>query len=425
MTLRVLFATWEGGGHVAPALMVAHQMAQLGARVRVVSDEANRAAAQAQGLEFTSWHLAPNRRRAGDAANSVQDWRAQSPDSVINQICEEVVCGPAAAYAADTRHILAHFAPDLIVTNEMLFGVMLAAEAAGIPFAILTGNLWPFPTRLDLPPFGPGLKPAREEIDFTRDDMIRRAVSAVYDAHLPRVNAARAANGLAPLGAVLRQLDGARLIGLSVAQAFDFGADPAPAPYFYAGPMVRDPDWVGDAALPFARDHRPLVLISTSTLYQGQEDMLRRCIEAVRHEPVQAVVTLGPALHPDDFQDVPANVHVLANASHDALVPHCAMVISHAGHGTLMRPLLHGVPVINLPMGRDQPDNAMRASVRGVGLTLSPQAPAHTIKEALRLVLGDGRYREAAGRLGEKLRAEADGGVRVARRLAQIAGEKA
>lgn len=416
MTARILFATWEGGGHVAPALMVASQLARLGAQVLIVSDEANRAAAQAQGLDFTSWNLAPNRKRAGDAADSVQDWRAQTPDTIIHQLCEEVICGPAAAYCADVRAIARAFRPDLIVTNELLFGVMMAAEAESLPFAILTGNLWPFPTRTDLPPFGPGLKPAREEMDYTRDAMIRRAVSMLYDAHLPALNGARAANGLAALDGVLRQLEGARLIALSVAQAFDFGADPAPAPFFYAGPMVRDPDWVDGLALPIGGDC-PLVLISTSTLYQAQEDMLRRCIEAVRDEPIEALVTLGPALRPESFGDGPRNVRVLANASHDALVPHCAAVISHAGHGTLVRPLLHGVPVINLPMGRDQLDNAVRASSRGAGLTLSAEAPAHTIREALRLVLGDARYRNAAAQLGEKMRAETDGGVRAARRL--------
>lgn len=421
MTLRILFATWEGGGHVAPALMVARQAARLGARVRVVSDEANRAAALAEGLEFECWRRAPNRPKAGDAADSVQDWRAQTPDTIIHQLCDEVVCGPAAAYAADIGDIAREFAPDLIVTNEMLLGVMLGAEAAHVPFAILTGNLWPFPTRLDVPPFGPGLPPAREDIDFTRDAMIRRAVGALYDFHLPKLNAARAAIGLAALDHVLEQIDGARLIALSVAQAFDFGADPPQAPFFYAGPLIRDPDWVEGERIEIDGSI-PLVLISTSTLYQGQEDMLRRCIEAVRGENLEAIVTLGPALRKEDFRDIPANVRVLVTASHDALVPLCAAVISHAGHGTLMRPLMHGVPVINLPMGRDQLDNAMRATSRGAGLTLSAEAPSHTIREALRLVLGEGRYREAATQLGKKMRAEADGGVRVARRLCQIAG---
>lgn len=422
MNPRIVFATWEGGGHVAPALMVARQVAQLGAQVCVVSDDANRAAVLAEGLEFEAWRSAPNRPRAGDAADSVQDWRALTPDTIIHQLCDEVVCGPAAAYATDIRAIAAEFGPDLIVTNEMLFGVMLGAEAAGVPFAILTGNLWPFPTRLDVPPFGPGLKPAREEVDFTRDAMIRRAVSALYDVHLPQLNAARSAHALAPLEHVLQQIQGARLIALSVAQAFDFGTDPPPEPFFYAGPMVRDPDWVRGIALPAEGDF-PLVLISTSTLYQAQEDMLRRCIEAVRGEKVEAIVTLGPALRPEDFPNIPANVRVLLNASHDALVPRCAVVISHAGHGTLMRPLLHGVPVINLPMGRDQLDNAMRATSRGAGLTLSAEAPVHAIREALRLVLGDGRYRQAAVLLGEKIRAQADGGVRAAQRLCQLAGQ--
>jgi len=34
--------------------------------------------------------------------------------------------------------------------------------------------------------------------------------------------------------------------------------------------------------------------------------------------------------------------------------PLADLVITHAGHGTLMRALSHGLPLVCLPMGRDQ-----------------------------------------------------------------------
>lgn len=299
---------------------------------------------------------------------------------------------------------------------------MMGAEVAGRPFALLTGNLWPFPTRPDLPPFGPGLLPAADASDGARDAAIRNALCMVYDQHAPALNRARAEAGLPPLARFFDQLAPARRILLSVAQAFDFGADPPPAPFAYIGPMIRDPEWVQPAAAePSRAGARPLVLISSSTLYQAQEDMLRRCVEAVRGEPVEAILTLGPALDPALFREVPENLQVLASASHDALVPRCAAVISHAGHGTVVRPLLHGVPLVNLPMGRDQLDNAARVAARGAGLTLSPEAAPEEIRAALRRVLAEPGFRAAAGRLGAAIRAEIDGGAKAARLLAEAA----
>ena len=51
-----------------------------------------------------------------------------------------------------------------------------------------------------------------------------------------------------------------------------------------------------------------------------------------------------------------------------------AAFVTHAGHGSTLRPLMAGVPLLCLPMGRDQNDNAMRAAHRGAALNLSPDA---------------------------------------------------
>lgn len=418
-TRRILFTTWEGGGHVGPALTAARAVQQLGHEVLVVSDAANAAAARALDLPFQAWRTAPNRPQAGGRADAVRDWAAKTPIEVIDELAEAVLCGPAGRYAADVRTLLQDFPADLVVSNEMLFGAMLGAEAAGKPFAILVGNLWPFPTRADLPPFGPGLAPAANEEEHARDAAIRAALLSVYEWHLPTLNAARVAHGLPTLRQLFEQLTPARRIFLAVADAFDFGVRPPPSPFAYVGPMIADPSWVTQPAAP-DDDPRPLILISSSTLYQAQEDMLRRCMAALAGEPVRAVLTLGPALDPADFSEPPANVSVLRNASHDALVPRCAAVISHAGHGTLMRPLMLGKPLLSLPMGRDQRDNAARVEARGAGLTLPESAAPEAIRAALRRLLTEPSFLESARTLGAAIRAEADGGAKAAQLILEI-----
>ncbi len=419
---RILFTTYEGGGHVPPALIVAARLLERGNEVLFVSDEATRAAATQAGVSFTPWRRAPNRIAGGRADDPLEDWKAKTPLGVVRQICDAVMCKPAAAYGRDTLDLIEDFRPDVIVTQELLFGVMAAARSRGVKLALLTGNLWCFPTRKDAPPFGPGFSPARGLREMQRDRATRWVISRLYDVGLKDMNAARRELGLDPLPRTLDQLDAADLILIGASAAFDFGAKPPPAPFQYAGPLISVPQWVDRSAEVATRmDGRPLVLVSFSTTFQNQIAVVRRCVAALAQLPVQAIVTLGPAMRVEDVAGAP-NVEVTQSASHDEIVPRCSLVINHGGHGTMLRPLMHGVPVICMPMGRDQPDNAARIRARGAGLTLPAGASVAAIRRAAQTVLGDPRFAEAAGELGARIRAEVDGGAAAAdwiERLAQ------
>jgi UDP:flavonoid glycosyltransferase YjiC (YdhE family) len=81
-------------------------------------------------------------------------------------------------------------------------------------------------------------------------------------------------------------------------------------------------------------------------------------------------------------------------------------VVTHAGHGTVMRALAHGLPVLCLPMGRDQDDNAARIVASGAGLRLKPSASAPRIAEAVRRLLAEPGFSANAGRLGRIIEAD-------------------
>ncbi len=239
--------------------------------------------------------------------------------------------------------------------------------------------------------------------------LIREASRAFYDAGLPDLNAARSGFGLPPLARTLDQVDAADLILLSAARAYDFAPDPLPSPFRYAGPQARVPSWAAPWSSPWvADDPRPLVLVSFSTLYQAQEPVILRVIAALETLPVRGVVTLGPQLDLDAFPVAGENVRVLRSASHDALMPHVAAMVTHAGHGSAIRPILAGVPLLCLPMGRDQPDNAARIVARGAGLRLDPQSSPDDIAAALSRLLHEPAFREAAQAWGQLIRRETE-----------------
>ena len=259
-----------------------------------------------------------------------------------------------------------------------------------------------------MPPFGPGFPPARNGFTRGRERTTRGLLRRLYDVGLDDLNRARAALGLGPLRHVLDQLDRADLILLGTSAAFDFGDPTPPPPFRYAGPLFALPEWTTPAP-DLASGGRPRVLVSFSTTFQDQAEVIGRCVQALARLPVQGVVTLGPAVDPGRIPAAP-NVAVLQNASHDDLVPRCAAMICHGGHGTLLRPLMHGVPVVCLPMGRDQPENAVRVTERGAGLSLSSKASPARIAAAVARLLAEPSFAACARALGARIAAEADQG---------------
>jgi len=184
-------------------------------------------------------------------------------------------------------------------------------------------------------------------------------------------------------------------------EAFDFPIKPALSNVRYVGPILDDPDWTAPWRNPWpADDRRPLVVASLSSTFQNQQDALQRIIAALGSLDVRGLVTLGPAMAGVAF-DLPSNVLALPSVSHAQVFPHAATVLSHAGHGTVMRGLANGLPLLCLPMGRDQDDNAARVAAHGAGLRLKPSAKPQQIARAVQQLLDQPDYRRQAQRLGQ------------------------
>ena len=399
--MRFLFATFEGGGHVPAPMLAAQALMSRGHEVLVVSDACNRAAAISKGLPFETWRRAPERGTLGESASGLDDWRTRWPPAVIKRLCDGVIAGPALAYARDIAETARGFQPDVIVSNELLFGVMMAAEKLNIPLALLTASVWCYPTRDDLPAFGPGFSPATTPSDVFRDRITRGVIGQLFDAGLPDLNRARHHLGLKPLERALDQLRVADRILVGASQLFDFDLPAAPAGFDYCGPLFETPEWAG-ARVDLPANGRPNVLISFSTTFQDQKPVMIRAMKAMARLSVNGVVTLGPAVDPAGLPALP-NIKVLSHASHDILVPQCQAVVCHGGHGTLLRPLAHGVPVVALPMGRDHPDNAARLEWLGAGVRISEASSPRTIARAVARVLNKPSYRSNATSFAKRL----------------------
>ncbi len=193
---------------------------------------------------------------------------------------------------------------DVLAADFFLVGALAAAEAAGLPAAVLMHNVYRLPTP-GLPPPGPGFLPARGPLAFLRDAAGNAAVHRIFarDALLAH-NRARKQLGLAPLRTLFQQYEMAGRVLVLTSAVFDFEVARLPPNVRHVGKMV-DEDASSWESPWGAADGPPLVLVSLSTLPQGQSEVMRRILEAMASLPVRAVVTLGPSLDPSGFSAAP------------------------------------------------------------------------------------------------------------------------
>ncbi len=83
--------------------------------------------------------------------------------------------GPSLGYAEDLVEELGRAPADVVVTSETLLGAMVGAEAAGVPCVAIAPGIYLFP-RPGVPPYGPGLQPARSLVGRLRDRVITALV---------------------------------------------------------------------------------------------------------------------------------------------------------------------------------------------------------------------------------------------------------
>jgi MGT family glycosyltransferase len=394
-----LLVSWGTSGNLNPLLTAGRQLRQRGHRVRVMADPAMRDEVAAAGFDFVTWRRAPTGAAADPTdIEDLGDWLRRA------------VMAPAADYAADVRDEIGNAETDAVLSIDILFGAVLGAQAAGIPLAMLSPHisLRPLP---GMPPAASGLAAPRTPHEQTEVATVSQQMVDFFNGFLPDLNEACAQLGVPPLSDTMEVFDRPERVLLAISRAFDFHAEELPANLRYVGPLLDQPSWSGPWHAPWSTK-RPRVLIAGSTGAQGQGDLIQRIVGAMGQLDVEAVATTGPNLDIGTLQ-APDNVHLLRSAPHNAVMQDVSLVISQGGHGTVTRALVNGVPLLILPMGRDQGDNAARVACKGAGLRLPPTASeAEIASAAARLILAPD-FRRAARRLGNAVAADIDGAALV------------
>lgn len=412
-----LMTTWAGAGTTPPLMSVARSLVERGHNVRVLGDAVLRPDVEAAGAKHISWTRAPQRMAHGRDGDFIRDWELKEPGGDFARMRDRVGVGPASLHAADVRAEIERRRPDAVLTELLLFGPLVAAEATGVPAIVLnpTINVVPAP---GVPPFGQGFLPARNAEEEARDREFGALVVAAWDEALPALNEARVEQALPPLEHVLDQGRSAARVLVLTSRAFDFVV-PLPPTVKHVGPRLDDPAWTQPWQPPAGDD--PLVLVALSSDFQDQEELLQRIVDALQPLPVRGIVTTGHGIDPATV-DAPEHVQVVPSAPHMEVLRQAALTVTHAGHGIVIKALAAAVPLVCLPMGRDQLDVAARVVHAGAGRRLDPASPPDTIATAVAEVLDDPTYRAAAGRIASVIAEETSSDLAVAEIESVVAG---
>ncbi|HUS02842.1 MAG TPA: glycosyltransferase [Chitinophagaceae bacterium] len=395
-----LFVLWEGGGNVPPILGLAKRMIARGHKAIVISDPCNEPEALAAGCDFFPYNTAPHRYNKSAESTILRDYEANNTIKGFKMFLDHIACGPSLNYAQDVLHILNTHQIDIVVVNEALFGGCFAAEVMKLPCVMLIPGTCSFPAP-GMPP--PGMLPQKGLIGKMLDKMSSIIFKKLIAYGLPSFNKARTVLGLPPISDIIDYTyNFPKRVLIMTSPDFEFPAI-FPANVRITGPILDDPFVSGTDQNSFpAADNRKLILVAFSTTYQNQSGILQNIIDAIGQLPYRALITLGPAIQ-TELNNIPPNVIVRPFLPHSQLLPQCAAVVTHAGHGTVIRSLAFGVPLICIPMGRDQTANAARVVYRAAGVRLNKNAGANKIAQAIRTVVENSDYQKNAKELSIKI----------------------
>jgi UDP:flavonoid glycosyltransferase YjiC (YdhE family) len=348
--LRVLFTFAGGSGHLEPVVPIAQAARSVG---HVVAFSGRSAVVKrVRELGFEMFVTGPPGPEAPSARTPLLELDLAREEAVLRDGFAGRIARERAVGVLD---VCGSWRPDVLVCGEVDFGAVVAAERAGLAFAVV-------------------LNSATES--FVRPEVVAAPLAALRAEHGLLADSPREPLVLSPFPPRLRPL-------------------PPGAHAFRAVDATRPPT---DANV---------VYFTLGTIFNRESgDLFERVLAGLRELPIDVIATIGSGLDPAELGPQPANVRLERYLPQSEVLPRCRAVVSHGGSGSILAPLAHGLPSVLLPMGADQPQNAARCEELGLARVLDAlRATPQDVRDAVTDVLTDPSYRSAAERIADEIAA--------------------
>jgi UDP:flavonoid glycosyltransferase YjiC (YdhE family) len=361
--MRVLFTTLPATGHFHPLVPIANAAVAAGHDVAFAT-----AASFCSVVEAVGFQCFP----AGfDRSGVPLDVLFPEMRSLTGEAFSHFINGhirvevEGAQMANDLRALASEWRPDLIVRDAPEYGGCVIAEVLGIPHA--------------------SVRTAVTASSYAGRRFVARELDML-----------RAAHGLPADPEVAMPF---RYLHLAGEPPGLWPVDDPPAPTSHLlrpEPFDRSgteglPDWVADL------NGAPTVCATLGTFMNRSSEVFKAILDGLRDEQLNLVLAIGRDQDPAQFGVVSPNVHIERYIPLSLLLPHCAAVVCQAGFSTVVTALDHGLPMVLIPLGADQPLVAQQMARLGVGPVLGPtDRTPEAIRDVVQSVLTDRTYRNNA-----------------------------
>jgi UDP:flavonoid glycosyltransferase YjiC (YdhE family) len=365
--MKFLIVTLDAGGNQPPAVGIGQELKKRGHTVRILGNAKQRSLFEEAGLTFRTYERTPE-----------PPMEKVTPERVRHRMTQVET-------AYDVRAELERESVDAVILDCLLLSGLAGAEASGVKIVVLAHTLYamiaPFAGKL-----ASFLAPVRDAL----------GLQPLTDDQSPYVTAE------AILVTTLQQMEPP---GLNV----------LPQTH-WVGPVLNKA-LSSSFHLPELKEAgAPWILVGFSTgIIDGAVATMRKVLRALSPLDVRILVS-SVGMNGADLE-APANAIVLPYVPHAEVMDKMSLVISHAGHGTVMAALSRGVPQLCLPMVNDEPLVAERLASLGASLTLSPQAEVEEIRSCVLKMFGDPSYKTKAQQMSSIMK---DGAENSADQLEQL-----
>lgn len=337
-------------------------------------------------LFATSASFGPEVRRAGfESVAAGIDWVESDVERIFPELGERRLSREAelrwwltdvwggrflAAAAPDLVAVIRDWGADVVVHEQWELAGALAAEVAGVPYAMHGHGLFMSAATWDQIA-GPQLDRARREVGLAPDPGQTWIHRWLYlDPVPPSFQLPCAVTAIRRFRPVFRE--------------------------------VRA-DAAGDDAWPPTPMDTPRIYASMGTVFRCPDHVHRSILEGLAGERVRLLLVVGRERDPDAFGPQPDHVRVERWVPQAEVLAHADAVITHAGYNTVAETLWAGLPLLAVPLHANQPSVAKRCDVLGVGLRLRVEdVTPESVRSAVHRLLAEPSYGDAARRIRDE-----------------------
>jgi rhamnosyltransferase subunit B len=399
LTVRIVLATFGSLGDLHPVIALGRALQARGHHAAIVTSEYHRSRVLAAGLTFHP--AAPDLRPDDEALVRATMDERRGPEEVVRYMMRAL----PQTYVDFERAVNADGGADLIVTSDLAVAGPILAEKTGVrwasqvlsPISFVSAYdetvLPPVPWLWRLKPLGPRIYGA----------ILRGAKRAARRLTRP-IGEFRRSLGLPPVDDPF--FDDKHSPDLVLAMFSRVLGEPRPdwpaqtivtGFAFYDG---QEPALAPDLAAFLDAGPPPIVFTLGSAAVFDPGRFYEESVRAASIVGRRAVLLVGPFA--ERLSLAGPDIGVFDYAPFSRLFPRTEVVVHQGGSGTTGQALRAGRPMVIVPYGHDQPDNAMRVSKLRISGTIGRQEyTADMVATALKRLIGNADARARAARIGE------------------------